>query len=382
MLNPQVYLSPDASLKRLEAPYVYQRATDDLLQVSEEAFGFLQDCLCGASAAQADAEFLARCLNEGLLERRPETAYRRQTVAVGDTPSLRYLLVHLTSRCNLSCAHCYCGAAGSQDLSVFGFRRMLEEFEAGGGLRLTLSGGEPLLHPFFWQLNDMLPGYDLRVILCTNGTLLDRRAAMRLNVHEVRVSLDGLETGHDAVRGPGSFGRALEGLRMAREVGLPVSVASTVNALNLGDFRRLATLVADLDVWQWTIDVPAQAGRLLDHPELQAPLDEAVAALDYAIPAGTHNDNEGHLCGAHMATVLPDGSVAKCGLLSDVAGGILEDGLHTAWMALPHLGVESLGEPCQSCAFVTTCRGGCRYRAGGLHSGGPDPVQCRRLAAT
>ena len=382
MLNPHVYLSPDASLKRLEAPYVYQRATDDLVQVSEEAFGFLQDCVCGTPAAQADADFLARCLDQGLLERHPETVYRRQGVAVGDAPSLRYLLVHLTSRCNLSCAHCYCGEAGSEDLSAFRFRRMLEEFEAGGGLRLILSGGEPLLHPFFWQLNDMLPSYDVRVVLCTNGTLLDRRAAMRLNAHEVQVSLDGLEASNDAVRGPGSFRRALAGLRVAREVGLQVSVASTVNAFNLHDFRELAALVAELDVWQWTIDVPAQAGRCLDHPELQAPLDEAVAVLDYAIPAGIHNDNEGHLCGAHMATVLPDGSVAKCGLLRDVRGGILEDGLHAAWMALPHPSVDSLGEPCRSCAFVTTCRGGCRYRAGGLHSGGPDPVQCRRLAVT
>lgn len=382
MLVPHVYLSPDASLKRLEAPYVYQRATDDLLEVSEEAFGFLQDCVLGTSAHQADADFLARCLDQGLLERHPETAYRRQGVAVGDTPSLRYLLVHLTSRCNMSCAHCYCGEAGSEDLSVFRFRRMLEEFESGGGLRLVLSGGEPLLHPFFWQLNDMLPGYDVRVVLCTNGTLLDRRAAMRLNAHEVRVSLDGLETSHDAVRGSGSFRRALAGLRVAREVGLQVSVASTVNALDLGDFRQLAMLVADLDVWQWTIDVPAEAGRWLDHPELQAPLDEAVAVLDYAMPAGIHGDNEGHLCGAHMATVLPDGSVAKCALLSSVRGGILEDGLHAAWMALPHLGVDTLGEPCRSCAFVTACRGGCRYRAGGLRSGGPDPVQCRRLAAT
>ncbi len=382
MLVPQVYLSPDASLKRLEAPYVYQRATDDLSEVSEEAFGFLQDCVRGASVAQADAEFLARCLSEGLLERHPETAYRRQGVAVSDVPSLRYLLVHLTSRCNLSCAHCYCGEAGSDDLSVFRFRRMLEEFESGGGLRLILSGGEPLLHPFFWQLNDMLPGYDVRVVLSTNGTLLDRRSVARLNAHEVQVSLDGLQTSHDTVRGRGSFGRALAGLRVAREAGLQVSVASTVTSFNLNDFRELAMLVADLDVWQWTIDVPASAGRCVDHAELLAPLDEAVAMLDYAIPAGIHGDNEGHLCGAHMATVLPDGSVAKCGLLSDVRGGTLDDGLHAAWMALPHLGVDSLGEPCRSCAFVATCRGGCRYRAGGLHSGGPDPVQCRRLAAT
>jgi hypothetical protein len=37
-----VYLSPDASLKRLEAPYLYHRARDDLYEVTEEAFSFIE----------------------------------------------------------------------------------------------------------------------------------------------------------------------------------------------------------------------------------------------------------------------------------------------------------------------------------------------------
>jgi hypothetical protein len=31
---------------------------------------------------------------------------------------------------------------------------VLEEFEGMHGLRLLLSGGEPLLHPQFWTLNE------------------------------------------------------------------------------------------------------------------------------------------------------------------------------------------------------------------------------------
>src|SRR5450756_1416338 len=126
-----------------------------------------------------------------------------------------YLLVHLTDRCNLGCRHCYRAGAKKGDLSAFSHRRMLEEFEDGGGLRLLLSGGEPLLYPYFWQLNDLLPAFDIRVVLLTNGTLLDRRSAALLNVHEVQASLDGLEESHDRLRGPGAFRRALAGLEAA-----------------------------------------------------------------------------------------------------------------------------------------------------------------------
>jgi radical SAM protein with 4Fe4S-binding SPASM domain len=371
----KVYLSPDVSLKRLESLYVYNRATDDLYEVSEDAFAFLQLCAGGAPGEQADDEFLSACLSEGVLELTPATRERRTGEASVELPSLRYLLVHLTWRCDLSCKHCLHGESHAEDLSVFSLRRMLEEFEAMGGLRLLLSGGEPLQYPHFWQLNDVLPSYDLRAVLMTNGALLTPAAARRLHVQEVQVSLDGLERSHDAVRGAGSFRAALAGLTAAREAGLTVSVASTVNALNLDEFDDLALTVGEFDPWQWTIEVPVVSGRLAQHPELQVDLPRAARALDLAMPAAGHADEAGWLCGAHLAAVLPDGSVVKCGLLTDVRGGPLDDGLQAAWAALPHDRISTLDATCRSCAYLDECRGGCRFRARG---GGPDPVQCRR----
>lgn len=378
MYLKKVYLSPDVSLKRLESLYVYNRATDDLYEVSEDAFAFLQRCAAGTAGEQVDDEFLSACLSEGVLEHTPATRERHTGQANVELPSLRYLLVHLTWRCDFSCRHCYHGEARAEDLSVFSLRRMLEEFEAIGGLRLLLSGGEPLQYPHFWQLNDALPHYDLRAVLMTNGALLTPAAARRLNVHEVQVSLDGLERSHDALRGAGSFRAALAGLSAAREAGLTVSVASTVNALNLDDFDDLAHIVGEFDPWQWTIEVPAVAGRLARHPELQVDLPQAVRALDLAMPAAGHGGDDDWLCGAHLAAVLPDGAVVKCGLLDDVRGGALDDGLQAAWAALPHERVGSLPGPCHACAYLEECRGGCRFRA---DCSGRDPVQCHRYGA-
>lgn len=373
-----VYLSPDTSLKRLESSYVYQRATDDLYEVTDTAFAFLERCRDGGPVDGAEQDFLSECLEERILQEDAPARRRGAAVAEAERPSLRYLLVHLTRRCNLACAHCYQGEARAADLPLATFAPLLEEFEAGGGLRLLLSGGEPLLHPGFWGINELLPAYDVRVVLLTNGTLIDAETARRLNVHEVQVSLDGMQESHDRLRGEGSFDTALAGLHAARDAGLAVSVATTVNAWNAGGFDDLERLVDGLDVWQWTIDVPAIAGRMAGRPELAADAVEAVRVLERARPAGNHGDNDGNLCGAHLAAVTPEGEVVKCGLLPDIVGGSAADGLRAAWRELPHFTTARLDEPCASCAALAECRGGCRYRAGGMPSTGPDPVQCHR----
>jgi radical SAM protein with 4Fe4S-binding SPASM domain len=215
-------------------------------------------------------------------------------------------------------------------------------------------------------------------VLLTNGTLLTATLARRLHVHEVQVSLDGMEASHDALRGPGSFARARRGLEAAREAGLQVSVASTVNALNLGDFDRLATLVEALDAWQWTIDVPCRAGRMAGRPELDAPPAVAAEILERGFASGTHGDTFDYLCGAHLAAVMPDGRVGKCGLLPDEGGGRVDEGLAAAWRRIPQRTTGSLGATCRACRFLEDCRGGCRFRAGGAKSLAPDAIQCYR----
>lgn len=380
-----VYLSPDVSLKRLEAPYLYHRGRDDLYEVTEEAFSFIVRHRGHLPSQETEPEFLATCLEEGLFTWRKPVAEPELRVGAGERPSLRYLLVHLTGRCNLRCAHCYASEAGEDDLPFAALRRAFSEFEQGGGLRLLLSGGEPLLHPDFWRIDELLPGLNVRAVLLTNGTLLTAGLARRLHVHEVQVSLDGMQESHDALRGPGSFARAREGLEAAREAGLQVSVASTVNAFNLHDFDRLAALVEALDAWQWTIDVPCPAGRMARRPELAAPPLEAARVLDYGFASGTHGDTFDYLCGAHLAAVMPDGRVGKCGLLPDEGGGRLDDGLAAAWRLIPHGTTGSLGEPCRSCRVLEDCRGGCRFRAGGAKALAPDVIQCYRygvMAAT
>ncbi len=139
---------------------------------------------------------------------------------------LRSAHFQLTVRCNLRCS--FCGQARGmvpatgRELGLDDWRRAAAELQAAavaGNVRpqVTLWGGEPLLSPHFPVLAAELSaaGFELGVV--TNGTLIDRHAALLSECFDViQVSLDGPAALHDAGRGAGVFERVkrnLAGLR-------------------------------------------------------------------------------------------------------------------------------------------------------------------------
>ena len=50
-----------------------------------------------------------------------------------------------------------------------------------------------------------------------------------LNVHEIQISIDGLEDAHDSLRGKGTFRIAIRSIELATESGFEVSVSTMVH---------------------------------------------------------------------------------------------------------------------------------------------------------
>jgi radical SAM protein with 4Fe4S-binding SPASM domain len=378
VLSPNDYLvlSPNCFLKHLEESYVYNIETDELYETNEEAFDFLQ--LCDGSRQVRDLRFerpfVSWCLEEGILTLTQERVERKFLLEKASQPSLRYLELQVTARCNFKCRHCYLGTAKPRDLPFEQIMGILQEFEQMQGLRLIISGGEPLLHPHFWTINDTLPHFGFRSILLTNGALIDNETAPRLKVHEIQVSLDGIGDSHDYLRGRGSFARAMSAISELRLLGKDVSVATMVHAKNLEDFPKLEILVKEMGIKEWNVDVPCAIGNLTKHRELQVPYSKAALFLQYSFGGGLYTSSPGYACGAHLCTVTPDGKVAKCGFFSDKPVGDVKAGLRNCWKRMKHIKIEEL--ECQ-CQYKEECRGGCRFRAlleKDIYA--PDPVQC------
>ena len=255
------FLSNGASIKRLEAPSVYHMASDELYELDDEGASALIAAAGPDGAEFPDGEFMRYCLGEGILApdgpRGPHPP-----IMQSPTPSLRYLELQVTDRCNLRCGHCYLGNGGRTDLAPERIRRVLREFEGMQGLRVMLTGGEPLMHPHFDEINRMLSEFGLRFVLFTNGTLCDRKRLSLLNAHEIQVSIDGMRQAHDSLRGAGSYDKAMAAIREALGMGMQVSVSTMVHRGNLGEFDAIDRLFVSLGIRDWTVDVPVIRGAL------------------------------------------------------------------------------------------------------------------------
>jgi MoaA/NifB/PqqE/SkfB family radical SAM enzyme len=156
------------------------------------------------------------------LENRLRTGLLPLERALSDGRSLppRFVTLKPTLRCNLRCEFCRFVANGD----VFGKKDWMEPQDwvrvvdeiAPYRPYLCLTGGEPLLYPDLPGLIARIKAHELRCVLTTNGTMLERRAEalMQAPPDAVILSIDGPREVHDRVRkAPGTFERALRGVR-------------------------------------------------------------------------------------------------------------------------------------------------------------------------
>jgi len=98
-------------------------------------------------------------------------------------------------RCNLACAYCNEYDDRSKPVPTTDVFRRIDLLAALGTGIITLSGGEPLLHPDVDEIIRRIRGHGLIATVITNGYLLSRRRIERLN----RAGLDHLQISIDNV---------------------------------------------------------------------------------------------------------------------------------------------------------------------------------------
>jgi MoaA/NifB/PqqE/SkfB family radical SAM enzyme len=158
-----------------------------------------------------------------------------------------FLVLSVTSRCNLRCAGCYAGAVGitagspsaRQPLGLSDWRRVIEESAALGVLAFVIAGGEPFLLPgiagLFRRFSDRL------FLVFTNGTAIedsDIRVLRSCQNTVVVVSLEGDRGLTDARRGSGVFESALRSLERLRAAGVLTGLSITISSANIGYWSR------------------------------------------------------------------------------------------------------------------------------------------------
>ncbi len=367
-------LHPSAALKRLENSYLYHIQRDELYEIDKKAENFLSKC-DGSSKGMdltSDDEFVQYCIDEGLIETLSHPDKIKIDIGIAPHPSLRYLELQLLDKCNLKCRHCYLGPPSRKIMQLHDALKIAGEFSAMGGLRLLISGGEPMLYPHLKEFIEETSNLRLRRVLLTNGTKINRETVSWLNAEEIQFSLDGWERGHNILRGDNTFIQTYNGIMAAKEADIPVSIATMIHRENLDEFEKLGSFIKDIEAIEWGIDILCMAGSLKNNRDLAVPYKEAAPFMKSAFGGGYHGSSEGFACGRHLLTVLPDGNAVKCGFYENRHLGDARKSLSDAWLKLKHIKLNDLF--CRDCPAVNECAGGCRFRAGNDLS--PDRAMC------
>jgi AdoMet-dependent heme synthase len=344
-------------------------------------------------------------------------------------PPLRLLFWETTKACNLRCQHCRAVPEAERSLVELNTEesfRLIDQIAEVARPVLILSGGEPLYRSDIFDIGAYGCSKGFRMALATNGTMIDRPLAQRIQAtgfSRVAISLDGaVPATHDAFRGiAGSHAKAIEGLRFLREAGVSIQINSTIAKHNVTELPALLALaqalgadalhifmlvpvgcgvsIADREmlpgdeyerVLHWfydqsktvAIDLKAtcaphyfrvRAQRIVDerkHGDRSTPF-VAVGTQMHAAPdpAGGRplsSMTRGCLAGTAVCFVSNAGDIYPCGYLPVSAGNIRRQRFSDIWARSAVFrqlrDPSALNGKCGICKYEGIC-GGCRARA-------------------
>ena len=219
---------------------------------------------------------------------------------------------NLIRRCNLTCKHCYALSADHDyagELSTGEVFTVMDDLKAFRVPVLILSGGEPLLRLDLFEIAALAKAQGFYVGLSTNGTLIDKAMAERVDAagfNYFGISLDGLAETHDRFRRmQGAFDKSLAAVRLLTARGVKVGLRFTMKALNAHDLVPLLGLMRAEGVNKFYFSHLNYAGRGNIHrardAQFQATRDALDLLFDIAWAAARDGLNEEYVTGNNDA---------------------------------------------------------------------------------
>ncbi len=329
---------------------------------------------------------------------------KRRPASPAGVRTINTLYFYLTEGCNLACRHCWMGprfdATGNHypTLPVELFETAIREAKPLGLSGVKLTGGEPLFHPDFARLLEIVRREGLKLTVETNGLLCTPEIAADIATvpdRFVSVSIDGTDAAtHEWVRGvPGAFEAARRAVRNLVAAGTRPQVIFTVMRTNAGQVDAMVRMVEELgaSTLKFNVVQPTARGEKLHESqatlgiaeliELGRHVEEELAPktrlklffhYPYAFRA-LHRLASGDGCGAcgifGILGVIPSGHYALCGIGEQVPdlifGAVGKARLEEVWRDNPILNALREGLPerlegvCGRCLMKGSCLGLC-----------------------
>jgi MoaA/NifB/PqqE/SkfB family radical SAM enzyme len=304
-------------------------------------------------------------------------------------PAVFEMQMDLTQACTERCIHCYIPEYKPVFLPSGDACRVLDEFREQGGISVSFSGGECMMHPDFEGILRHARSKDLVVSVLSNLTLCtDGRVELLRELEAtVQVSLYSMDPAtHDAItKRPGSWAETKRAVEKLREAQVPCRISCPTMKPNFRDYLGVLEYARSLRMDAQTDFIimgklNCDTGNLacrLDLRETRSILEDIVfrsvpVQSEYFDPAkkegmlSSEEWKKRKVCGACVSSVCLDanGDYHPCpGFGGVVLGNCREHGLQWIWSESPETlrirAVTGASFPkCAACAdrdYCPTC---------------------------
>lgn len=275
----------------------------------------------------------------------------------------------ITNKCNLKCKHCYLGKLDGFELPFEKANEIADTIINSNVMEVTISGGECLTYKGIEEIIKKFLINGIKVNVFTNAVLLknvlDRIDSGILNTNSLLfyVSVDGLKSSHEQIRGKNTFDKTIENIKYTIEKGYPVVTNTVINKINYCDIMDMIVLLKQMgvkDVQLSNLIVQGSADNSMkislseqmalkekindlykEHPEFgyiyysEVPDSDGVRKV-YSLSNGKKNfiGNDNWKCTAGVARVTIDsnGKVYCCPFIKDsYLGNLNKENLSEVW---------------------------------------------------
>lgn len=188
------------------------------------------------------------------------------------------VMIALTYRCQCNCVHCSVSNLRNnigEELSTTEVKRVIDEAQKVGALKIGFTGGEPLLRKDIVELAHHAYRRGLNTSIDTNGILLTKTMVVELKVagiSNINVSIDHSRANfHDRLRrNKGCFQKAVTGIKHCVECKVPcvVSTYVTNGSIENGELKRIIALAWKLKASAVRVLFPIYSGKLYERKRL------------------------------------------------------------------------------------------------------------------
>ena len=206
-------------------------------------------------------ERIASQSTEEKLPMQTSTAEQCYFSAISDEGVVGSVMFELTYNCSEKCIHCYNPGATRNDneksyradrkeLQLSDYKRIIDELDEAGLVKVCLSGGDPFSKPFAWEIIDYLYQKEIAFDIFTNGQRIVNDVDRLINYYPrlVGVSIySGIAEEHDTItRVKGSWEKSMSVVKRLSEFAVPMNIKCCIMQPNLHSYYLVNNIARSL----------------------------------------------------------------------------------------------------------------------------------------